>query len=118
MLFAIGIYTAATPVGAKSGKHSIKVSFNYDFRLTPACTPNLNHDCVKQFVLYQTFAGNSNRRELMTIPLPSNPQGLVKRITATTPRISFDSGKLSLAVVAQMPNGHESTPCTVSVTVP
>jgi hypothetical protein len=115
---ALVLFAATTVGGAQSSKHSIKVSFNYDFGLTPACTPGLNHDCVKQFILYDISDGVSKRRELMTIPVPPNPHGFVKGITATTPRRDFKTGKLSLAVVAQMPNGQESTPCTASVKVP
>ena len=95
---AVVLFAATIAVGAQGSQHSIKVTFNYDFNLTPACTPKLNHDCVKQFVLYDISDGTSKRRELMTIPLPTNPHGLVKGITATTPRLPLNSGKLSLVV--------------------
>lgn len=101
-------------------KHTITLTFDYDFRLTPACSSKITQDCVQQFVGYDISAGVAKRTKLGVIPLPSNPKGLVRRISGTTPPLLFESGKHLFAVTAQMPNGKESDPdsCTAWADVP
>ncbi|MGH9736992.1 MAG: hypothetical protein ACRD4X_00170 [Candidatus Acidiferrales bacterium] len=114
------LVVASISSGAEKRKHTIKVSFNYDFRLTPACSPKTKGACVQEFVLYDISAGVSKRAKLMEIPVPRGATGFVKGITATTPRLDFESGKHLIAVVARMPNGVESKTgsCNIWVTIP
>ena len=87
---------------------TIKVTFDYDFRITPACSAKVTQGCVQQFNLYEVF------------PVPTGATGFVKGISATTEPYLFDSGRHRLAVSAQMPNGQESdlSECTTIITVP
>ncbi|MGH9687491.1 MAG: hypothetical protein ACRD5K_10400 [Candidatus Acidiferrales bacterium] len=118
----LAIVSAFAPAstGAESQKHTIKVSFNYDFRVTPACSSKSKGVCVQEFVLYDISAGVSNRTKLMDILVPANPTGLVKGITGTTIPLLFEPGRHLLAVVARTPTGVESNPnrCIYWVTVP
>lgn len=110
---------ASVSAGAASRTHKITVHFNYDFNATPACTSAKgNPKCVQEFVLYDISAGKAKRSLLMIIPVPQKPSGFVKGISATTPPLLFEPGKHFLAVVARMPDGTESTPATVWVSVP
>lgn len=117
---ALVLAVASIAAGVENRKHTIEISFNYDFRLTPACSPKAKGACVQEFVLYDISAGVSKRSKLMEIPVPRGATGLVKGITATTPPLVFESGKHLLAVVARMPNGVESKTgsCNVWVTIP
>jgi hypothetical protein len=111
--------TAAINARAADGKHTVTVKFDYNFSLTPACTSaKADRRCVQEFVLYDISAGEAKRTRLMTIPVPPNPKGSVKGISATTPPLLFEPGKHFLAVVARMPSGAESTASTCWVTVP
>lgn len=110
----------ASPGQSTNRKHTIALKFNYDFRITPACSPKVTADCVQQFVAYDISAGIAKRTKLLVIPLPEHAKGFVKGIAATSPPLLFEPGKHLLAVSAQMPNGKESYPalCTVWVRVP
>ena len=93
------------------GVHTIKVTFDYDFRLTPACTSHVTKNCVQQFVVYDISGGTSKttRYKLFTVPLPSNPVGMVHGIPGTSQPLDFESGKHLLAVTALEPS---TTPTT------
>ena len=97
----------------------IKVTFDYDFRLTPACSPKVTQGCVQQFNLYEVSLGISRRAKLLSIPVPADATGVVKGISATTEPFLFDTGRHRLGVSAQMPNGQESdlSKCTTLVKV-
>lgn len=114
------MFSAIAPVAAGAGnlKHKITVTFNYDFSATPACSSTHDPKCVKEFVLYDISAGVAKRTTLMTIPVPPNPKGFVKDISATTPPLLFEPGRHFLAVVARTPDGTESRAATVWVTIP
>jgi hypothetical protein len=118
VLVALTFAVSFVAGGAQNGAHKIKVTFNYDFGSTPACSAKVAQRCVKDFVLYDISAGIQKRTQLTTIPLPANPKGLVKGITATTPSLPFESGKHFIGVVARAPSGAESKLCTAWVTVP
>jgi hypothetical protein len=51
-------------------RHAITFTFDYDFRLTPACSPTATQDCVQQFNLYEISPGIPNRVRLGSIPAP------------------------------------------------
>ncbi len=116
-LFAAALLSCAQ--GADS-KHSITITFNYDFTQTPVCSPKIAKACVQQFNLYDISPGITKRAKLMSFPPPADASGFVKGITLTTPLLPFKPGKHLLAVSAQLSTGGESDPnqCTVWVQVP
>jgi len=77
---------------------------------------------VQDFVVYDISAGadKSKRSTLFTIPAPPGAKALVPGITGSSPKLTFESGKHLIAVVAQGPGGNESNPvvCSTWVTVP
>jgi hypothetical protein len=103
-----------------ASKHSIILKFDYDFRLTPACTSATKKNCVERFEVYDISAGLAKCTKLACLAVPSDAKGLVKGLSVTTPSLLFETGKHLLAVTAQMPNGKESDPmkCTVWVEIP
>lgn len=109
----------------KPHKHSITVKFDYDFRLTPACSSDTTKgtdakkECIQEFVVYDISVGSSRRTKLATIPVPAGAKGLVKGISGKTPLLLFAPGKHIIAVVARTPDGKESDPgrCTTTVKV-
>ncbi len=100
--------------------HTVTVTFDYDFRLTPACSTKVPKNCVMQFVAYDISAGVKSATMLFPIALPANPAGLVKDITATSPKLDFESGKHLISVSAMGPDGRHSQKslCTTWVTIP
>ena len=100
--------------------HTISVTFDYNFALTPACSATVTQKCVKQFNIYDISPGVAKRTKIGSVPIPSNATGLVKGISGTTDPVLFDPGKHRLAVSAQMPDGTESDPrfCSAIVQIP
>jgi hypothetical protein len=107
-------------VQTTQAKHTISCTFDYDFRITPACSPKVTEGCVQQFNLYDISAGIPKRVKLGSIPVPAGASAFVKGISVTTDPLLFESGRHLLAVTAQMPNGLESdfTKCTTIVKIP
>jgi hypothetical protein len=99
--------------------HVITVRFDYDFDRTPACSSSQpKSPCVQQFVVYDVSSGPlpTQRTQLFTIPLPSDPKGRKRRISQPSPPLLLERGRHMIAVTAQMPdNKTESFPgaCTV-----
>lgn len=123
LLWAVMVAAPLSCAGqTRSGKHSITLKFNYDFRATPACVPGVKNKkrCVAQFNAYDISAGIAKRTKLAALPVPSGATGLVKGLSLTTPSLLFESGKHLLAVTAQTPDGTESDPnkCTAWVELP
>jgi hypothetical protein len=100
--------------------HKISFTFDYDFSLTPACSPKIKKACVQQFNFYDISQGIAKRVKLGSIPVPTGASGLVKGISGTTEPLLFNSGRHLLAVSAQMPDGTESdlSKCTIIVKIP
>lgn len=121
-LLAIAFAALTLAARAKSSSHRISVKFDYDFRRLPPCSADVKDKkkCVDLFVVYDASAGWDKRTQLMTIPVPSGAQGMVKGISGTTPLLVFEPGKHLIAVVAQTPKGVHSDPnrCTVWVQIP
>jgi hypothetical protein len=111
---------ASQPVSPTHSQHSVTVSFDYDFGLTPACSKKVTKGCVQQFVAYDISAGANHSSMLFPIPLPPNPVGAVHGIVATSPKMDFESGKHLISVTAQGPDGRQSRKsiCTTWVTIP
>jgi hypothetical protein len=95
----------------------VTVRFDYDFRLTPACSPMLTRNCVKQFNVYDVSGGR--RIQLFSIPVSPGAVGLVKGISGTSQPVPLAAGEHSLSVTAQSPDGSESEAslCTTTVRV-
>jgi hypothetical protein len=102
---------------AGSAQHSITVQFDYDFTKTPACTAKVTKACVQKFNVYDI--SGDKPYILFTIPAPQNAKGLMKGITATSPRMWFAIGKHRIGVSAEMPNGEKSPPrdCKVIIEI-
>jgi hypothetical protein len=102
---------------AGSAQHSITVQFDYDFTKTPACTAKVTKACVQKFNVYDI--SGEKPYILFSIPAPQNAQGLVKGISATSPRMWFAIGKHRIGVSAEMPNGEKSPPrdCKVIIEI-
>ena len=92
----------------RASTHRITFKFDYDFRVTPACSSQVKQECIQQFNLYEISDGISNRKKLGSIPAPAGATGYVKWISVTTKPYLWVPGKHRLAVSAQMPNGQES----------
>jgi hypothetical protein len=107
--------TNQTPAG--SAQHSITVQFDYDFTKTPACTAKVTTACVQKFNVYD-ISGDKPYL-LFSIPAPQNAQGMMKGISATSPRMWFAVGKHRIGVSAQMPDGEKSPPrdCKVIIEI-
>src|SRR5208337_1392269 len=101
-------------------KYKITFTFNYDFRVTPACSREVKQACVQQFNFYEISRGIPNRAKLGSIPVPADAKGFVKGISGTTEPFLFDPGRHRVAVAAQMPNGTESDlrKCTTIIKIP
>ena len=104
--FLIGVF--AIDAQETPSTHTIAVTFNYDFRITPACSPSLTQKCVNRFNIYDISAGVAKSAKIGSIPLPVNAQGLVKGISGVTEPFLFNPGRHRIAVSAQMPDGTES----------
>lgn len=108
------------PPTASHGTHTVTVTFDYDFRQTPACSAKVTTHCVMQFIAYDISASVNTPTMLFPIPLPANPTGLVNGITKSGPPQDFESGKHLIAVSAMSPDGSHSKRnlCTTWITIP
>src|SRR5271167_527315 len=111
---------ANKPPETTHGVHTVTVTFDYDFRLTPACSTKVPKNCVQQFIAFDISAGIKSATMLFPIALPTNPAGLVHGITATSPKLDFESGKHLISVSAMGPDGKHSNKslCTTWVEIP
>jgi hypothetical protein len=98
-------------------KRRITVTFDYDFRLSPACSPTPIKNCVKQFNVYEMTA--EGRMKLFSIPTPGGAVGFVKGITGASPPILLPAGEHIVAVTAESGDGVESDSgaCTARIQV-
>lgn len=102
--------TQAPPASASpdSAMHTITLTFDYDFTKTPACSATVKKQCVAKFSVYDI--SGDRPYFLFSAPVPDGAHGLVKGITATSPRLLFAVGKHRIAVSAREPDGRESAP--------
>lgn len=101
--------TAAPTAGStESAKHTITLTFDYDFTKTPACSATVKVHCVAKFSVYDI--SSHKPYFLFFAPVPSGAHGVVKGITATSPQLLFAVGKHRIAVSAVEPDGSESPP--------
>jgi|ERR1700746_3834352 hypothetical protein len=92
----------------QSPKHTIVVTFNYDFTAVPACSEKVTKKCIAKFIVYDI--SGEKPYKLFTIPVPAGASGKVKGISAESQPLLFESGKHLLGVSAQRENGEESNP--------
>ena len=105
------------PPVAGSAQHSITVQFDYDFTKTPVCSAKVTKACVQKFNVYDISSAKPYL--LFSIPAPPNAQGVMKGITATSPRMWFAVGSHRIGVSAEMPGGEKSPPrdCKVIIEI-
>jgi len=98
-------------------KRRITVTFDYDFRLSHACSLALTKNCVKQFNVYDMTA--EGRMKLFSIPVPGGADGFVKGITGTSPPTLLPAGEHIVAVTAESADGTESDSgaCTTRIQI-
>ena len=108
-LLAIILVSGMSAAGQADGsRHTVTVTFDYNFGLTPACSDKVTDDCVKQFNVYDISAGVEKRTRLFTIPVNPASKGIVKGISGTSPVLLFAPGKHLISVVAQTPSNQKS----------
>jgi hypothetical protein len=109
----------SAPHRADGSRHSVTVTFDYNFGLTPACSEKVTDKCVKQFNVYDISAGVEHRTRLFTIPVDPASKGIIKGITGTSPELLFAPGKHLISVVAQTPSDQKSAPeaCTAWIEI-
>ena len=100
--------------------HTITFTFDYDFSITPACSPKITKACIQQFNFYDISQGISKRVKLGSTSVPTGATGFRPGISGTTDPILFNSGRHLVAVSAQMPDGTESDlrKCATIVKIP
>ena len=117
----------AEPATPRPVPHTISVTFDYDFDRTPACTEEIKHRCVQQFVVYDISAGPNHPYQIGVVALPDHPLGQRRAIPGKTDPHIFESGRHLIAVTAQesepQPRPLESNTvgcasCTVWVNIP
>ena len=120
LLLAVIVVASLARAQTGAANHSIIFKFDYDFRVTHACSSGVKKNCVEQFVAYDISAGLAKRTKLASMPAPSGATGFVKGLSVTTPSLLFEPGRHLLAVTAQAPDGTESDPmkCTTWVELP
>lgn len=89
-------------------RHTLTFTFDYDFRIRPACSSQVKKDCVQKFNFYDISHGIEKKVPLGSLPAPAGATGLVKGISFTSQRRLFSSGKHKVAVAAELENGFES----------
>jgi hypothetical protein len=99
-------------------KHTISVTFDYNFTATPACSQKVTKKCIAKFVVYDISGGKPYK--LFTIPVPADASGAVKGISGESQPLLFEPGKHLIAVTAQKDSGEESSASAsaVWVTIP
>ena len=75
---------------------------------------------MRRFVAYDVSSGFEHRAKLFTIPVPDGAKGQMRGITATSPKLDFESGKHLISVTAQGPDGKQSrkSVCTTWIVIP
>lgn len=59
IIIAGAVMSAAAFAQTQSAKHTIRVTFDYDFTAIQACSPKVTKKCVAQFVVYDISAGKA-----------------------------------------------------------
>lgn len=109
------LLTSLCCVGAPSSPptHTIRFTFNYDFRSTPACCKKVKVVCVQQFNFYDISQGPEKR----SLPAKPGAKSFIKNISGTSDPQIFNPGRHRVAVAAQLSDGRESDVRQCSVVV-
>jgi hypothetical protein len=68
-LLAVILMAGFSAAGQANGsRHSVTVTFDYNFGLTPTCSEKVTEKCVKQFNVYDISAGRRNARGCLQFP--------------------------------------------------
>ena len=119
LLFAIVFSTPfASSAQSQQPKHTVTITFDYDFTANHSCSPTVAKKCVARFNVYDISGGKPYK--LFSLPAPAGANGPVKAITGGSQPLLFEPGKHLFAVTAQMASGEESYPgaSTVWAAVP
>jgi hypothetical protein len=116
-LLAISVPAAAQTLPPT---HTIRFTFNYDFRATPSCSPKVKVVCVQQFNFYDISQGAEKRVKLGSLQAKPGAKNFVKNITGTSDPQVFNPGRHRVAVAVQLSDGRESDvrQCSVVVNIP
>ena len=108
------------PTQASQPTHTIRFTFSYDFRITPACSKKAKVVCVQQFNFYDISQGPDKRVKLGSMPAKPGAKKFEKAISGTSDPQFFTRGRHRVAVAAQLSDGRESDvrQCSVVVTIP
>ncbi len=87
--------------------HTVKVKFDYNFHIDPACPAQGAKHCVKQFNVYN-LTDRGVRTLLFTIPAPAGAHKLKRGIKGTSRPLNLAAGVHQIAVTAVWDNGAES----------
>lgn len=100
--------------------HTVRFTFNYDFRITPGCSKKVKVVCVQQFNFYDISQGPEKRVKLGSMPAKPGAKKFEKGISGTSDPQVFNPGRHRVAVAAQLSDGRESDvrQCAVVVTIP
>jgi hypothetical protein len=109
---------ACTCFAQEQLKHTISITFDYDFARMHACSKTVTKKCVVQFNVYDI--SGPKRYKLFSIPAPAGASGAVKGISGTSDPLLFEPGKHLVGVTAQADDGDESSPyaCAVWTRIP
>ncbi len=120
ILLILSVVLSTGVAQSQEVEHTITFTFDYDFSVTPACSPKVRTACIQQFVFYDISRGVAKRVKLGSTPVPAGANGLVRRISGKSDSLVFNSGRHIVAVSAQMADGSESdlTRCSIIVTIP
>ena len=89
--------------------HTVKVKFDYNFHIDPACPAQGAKHCVKQFNVYNV-TDRGARTLLFTIPAPAGAHTLKRGIKGSSGPLNLAAGAHQIAVSAVWDNGAESNP--------
>jgi hypothetical protein len=95
--------------------HTVTATFNYDFTVDNACSATVTTGCIKQFNVYDLSGGG--KVALYSILAPAGANIAVSGITGISGPLTLKGGTHLFGVMAQMADGTESLPATVSVKV-
>ena len=103
---------------SQTPKHTITMTFDYDFTALHACSPKVTKKCIAKFIVYDI--SGQKPYKLFTIPVPADTNGPVKGISGVSEPLLFESGKHQFAVVAQKDSEEESSKyaCSFWATIP
>jgi hypothetical protein len=94
-------------------KHTISVTFDYDFTQIHACSATIKKKCIAQFIVYDI--SGKKPYKLFSIPTPPGAAGALKGIQGDSQPLLFEAGRHQIAVSAQMESGEESNPRAAAV---